>query len=373
MKKIISGYFYRLIKGFEIWLLAGLFIASSLFFIIDLLNGPVITCSSDITVHPLYSDDVIIKKEDIKRHRFENLDISARDVYRCFWEPIPDEAYKIISDPATLADNESIILTEFIEHFNIVPTALTLLLIPILLGRIFSDKTIKNLISCGYKKSTIYFSSLLFCFVIEFSMIFTEVIEFVIFCSIYRWHPPVYLPLILVLIASELCLMITLTSVCLAVLFISTRKTLAFIACFLAAIGLFINLSNPARLILEYSYSSQHANYRENQELYHKARKEKGQNAFYHQIDLGSFHEKIFLDGRDLSFDESTLSPVAKATLVAVIYSDPSLFSHPHFSYNAYLYYRDGVMAINIAANIFWTILSNGAALLVLRKKELHG
>ena len=208
-------------------------------------------------------------------------------------------------------------------------------------------------------------------------MIFTEVIEFVIFCSIYRWHPPVYLPLILVLIASELCLMITLTSVCLAVLFISTRKTLAFIACFLAAIGLFINLSNPARLILEYSYSSQHANYRENQELYDKARKEKGQNAFYHQIDLGSFHEKIFLDGRDLSFVESTLSPVAKSLVMQLFFrhhcSDPSLFSHPHFSYNAYLYYRDGVVAMNIAANIFWTILSNGAALLVLRKKELHG
>ena len=371
MKKIISGYFYRLIKGFEIWLLIGLFIASSLFFMIRQTGSNIITRSDDIVIE---KDNFVIKKEDIRDHCFENLNISAKDLYRCCSEPIPEQSFKIIRDNHNFAEEEYDIFEGFIQYINIFPTAIMLLFIPVFFGRMFSDKTIKNLISCGLKKSKIYLSSLLFCFSIELIMVIAEIIEFMIFCYFYRWHPPIYLPVVLALLATELCLMFTLTSVCLAVLFISTRRALTIIAGFLLAICLVKNLSEPAILILEDFYSLQTEHYDEDRDLFSKAAKARGLNAFYFQIDLSSYNESIFLDGTELfEYEPDNRPQVIRASLLAFIYSDPSLLSGLFANHKTYLNYRDGVMAINIAANIFWTILSNGAALLVLRKKELHG
>ena len=92
MKKIISGYFYRLIRGFEIWILVGLFIASSLFFMIRQTGSNIITRSDDIVIE---KDNYVREKEDIRDHCFENLNISAKDLYRYLSEPIPEQSFQI--------------------------------------------------------------------------------------------------------------------------------------------------------------------------------------------------------------------------------------------------------------------------------------
>ena len=371
MKKIISGYFYRLIKGFEIWLLAGLFIASSLFFMIRQTGSNIITRSDDIVIE---KDNYVIEKEDIRDHCFENLNISAKDLYRCLSEPIPEQSFQIIRDNHNFAEEEYDVFEGFIQYINIFPTAIMLLFIPVFFGRMFSDKTIKNLISCGLKKSKIYLSSLLFCFSIELIMIIAEIIEFMIFCYFYRWHPPIYLPVVLALLATELCLMFTLTSVCLAVLFISTRRALTIIAGFLLAICLDKTLSEPAILILEDFYSLQTEHYDEDLALYSKTSKAHGQNAFYYQIDLSSYYERIFLDGKELfAYEPDNRPQVIRTSLLAFIYSDPSLHSGLVAYHKTYLNYRDGVMAINIAANIFWITLTSAAGIFVFNKREIHG
>ena len=189
MKKIISGYFYRLIRGFEIWIVIGLFIASSLFFMIRQTGSNIITRSDDIVIE---KDNYVIEKKDIRDHCFENLNISAKDLYRCLSEPIPEQSFQIIRDNHNFAEEEYDVFEGFIQYINIFPTAIMLLFIPVFFGRMFSDKTIKNLISCGLKKSKIYLSSLLFCFSIELIISYGIVpdvhLDFCLPCSTLHKH-----------------------------------------------------------------------------------------------------------------------------------------------------------------------------------------
>ena len=74
------------------------------------------------------------------------------------------------------------------------------ILIPLFLGRLFSNGTIKNLIACGHSKTQIYLASLIFSFLLNIALIFITLIFFAIICLYFMWMPPVYLPVLLVML-----------------------------------------------------------------------------------------------------------------------------------------------------------------------------
>ena len=371
MKKIISGYFYRLIKGFEIWLLVGLFLISTVYFLIQFRQQIFISCSEDFVITML---DTTIKKEDIRDHCYANLIISVRDLYRCYSEPVPEETYEKINDIRNFASNECYAVLGITGYLTVIPTIIVLLIIPVFFGRLFSDSTIKNLVSCGHSKRRVFFSALLFCFALELIMVFAEIIEFALFCIIYQWNPPIYLPVLLLWLLTKLASMFTLTTAAISVLFISRMKTVTFIAGCLLTVCLFVCLSQPVKEMLHESYSSKDKDCMSFEE-YSQIAEDYGLNAFEFDIDLTAFRERIYYEDKEcFPLGDSSLSPAQRTLLLTIIYLDPTMLSNTEGQdFGLYLEYRDGLMAVNIAANIFWTILSNGAALLVFRKKELYG
>ena len=106
-------------------------------------------------------------------------------------------------------------------------------------------------------------------------------------------------------------------------------------------------------------------------EEYRKIRAEKGNNVFYEKIDLEMYDITLYYGDRALyQYNESTLDPFYKAVLYAQIYLDPALTINTDIPY--YLLFRDGVMTINFAADLFWILLSTTAGILVFRKRETH-
>ena len=112
MKKILSSYFFRLLKSYEtLILLAVLFVFSvfSNYLIIKrepVINGPVYVeengTGRDLT------------GEELRPYRFESMDISAFDAYRFCVEPIPQESFDKLSQPNNQVREEIIIILDHI-------------------------------------------------------------------------------------------------------------------------------------------------------------------------------------------------------------------------------------------------------------------
>ena len=371
MKKIISGYFYRLIRGFEIWILVGLFLISTVYFLIQFSQQIYISCSKDFVITRL---DTTIKKEDIRDHCYANLNISVRDLYRCYSEPVPEETYEKIQDIRNFASNECYAVLGITGYLTVIPTIIVLLIIPEFFGRLFSDSTIKNLVSCGHGKRRVFFSALLFCFALELIMVFAEIIEFALFCFIYQWHPPVYIPVLLLWLITKLISMFTLTSAAIAVLFISRMKTVTFITGCLLTVCLFISLSQPVKEMLHKSYSSKDKDCMSFEE-YNQIAEDYGLNAFEFDIDLTAFRKRIYYEDKEcFPLADSSLSPAQRTLLLTIIYLDPTLLSNVEAQdFGLYLECRDGLMAVNIVANIFWITLTSAAGIFIFNKREIHG
>ena len=124
-------------------------------------------------------------------------------------------------------------------------------------------------------------------------------------------------------------------------------------------------------------WSGQALNYSEvNEETFEKI-KANGPNSFEMKLDLSQFIEKYYVNGERVIYlfaDESSYPKSVVNLLLAVIYTDPYLIDSTieYIGYDPYLMARDGIMAINFAANAFWTVLFNGAAIFILNKRELH-
>ena len=65
---------------------------------------------------------------------------------------------------------------------------------------------------------------------------------------------------------------------------------------------------------------------------------------------------------------------VAKALTLATIYLDPFMIADFRDSavFGQYSMYRDGLMAINVGSNIFWTVLSTACGIVIFRKREIR-
>ena len=385
MKKIFSGLFFRLIKGYEIWPLIALLIASSFVFewylTIDQDFLSLYRSEGKICVEG-YDWSVDVSSDNVRQFRFENSGISAYDFYRRECEPVlngPDNSL-----PFSYEDDEMLFFCLSISELIILPAILIIIFIPVFFGRMYSDGTLKNYIACGHSKGSIYLSSLLFSFVLDLVMVLINFLVFAGFWLYYAWKPPVYLPVVLALFASSIMLLFTVTSICLAVLFISSSKIITFIVSVaVEAILIFtaFMILLPVNAILESQeiYPVESKEFAEYRELFIK-NEEEGlyDSPFYERFNLSDFSIDLFHDGKEVKIEyDCALPPASRYALLAVIYLNPAMIHQMMLSYEEfyippYMMCRDGLIAINIASNIFWITVISGVTVIVLRKREIQ-
>ncbi|MBR3700314.1 MAG: hypothetical protein IKM96_01095 [Clostridiales bacterium] len=385
MKKIITGLFFRLIKGFEIWALIALLIWSSA--VIDKIifaNVAVSAYRDDYIVGVSDSNGPVSSKTIVSR-RFEYTGVSASDLYRRECEPV----INTIDDPDVYehlfwCDDEVVFICSSMGSRILAPAVLMVLFIPVFFGKLFSDGTLKNYIACGHSKGTIYFASLLFCFALDVFMVFLNFLIFAGWCLYYAWKPPIYLPVLLVLLACLLAcsmlLLFSITSICLAFLLASHKRALAFIAGFiLVPCLLFTNA--PTALAFEAVFYSRDIIEDENYDKYLNIYRKNREEGIYLQpylwrLELSDLSEHIYYEEEIDIFAESNLNPAVRCALELAIFMNPASVYQFTFSYEGselppYMICRDGLAAVNIACNIFWITLSSGIGVSVFRKREV--
>ena len=377
MKKILSGMLFRLVRGYEIWALLALFILISGYFtFVEIATLDYVAVKTGYTnTFYLDLDDSVITKDNAEHFCYKNSGVSAYNLYRYRIEKIPQDDFdKIYTDMKSEPVYEVRTIFRLVFRSYLVASVLMVIFIPIFFGRLFSDGTIKNLVSGGYSKRLIYLSSLLLAFAIDLVLNVASLVIIAVLCLILQWLPPIYLPVLLPAFLLSVLLSFTITSVSIGSLFAGGKKTLTFILGFIMIATRFFSGSFLATGLL---WSGQALNYSEvNEETFEKI-KANGPNSFEMKLDLSQFIEKYYVNGERVIYlfaDESSYPKSVVNLLLAVIYTDPYLIDSTieYIGYDPYLMARDGIMAINFAANAFWTVLFNGAAIFILNKRELH-
>ena len=377
MKKILSGMLFRLVRGYEIWALLALFILISGYFtFVEIATLDYVAVKTGYTnTFYLDLDDSVITKDNAEQFCYKNSGVSAYNLYRYRIEKIPQDDFdKIYTDMKSEPVYEVRTIFRLVFRSYLVASVLMVIFIPIFFGRLFSDGTIKNLVSGGYSKRLIYLSSLLLAFAIDLVLNVASLVIIAVLCLILQWLPPIYLPVLLPAFLLSVLLSFTITSVSIGSLFAGGKKTLTFILGFIMIATRFFSGSFLATGLL---WSGQALNYSEvNEETFEKI-KANGPNSFEMKLDLSQFIEKYYVNGERVIYlfaDESSYPKSVVNLLLAVIYTDPYLIDSTieYIGYDPYLMARDGIMAINFAATAFWTVLFNGAAIFELNKRELH-
>ena len=382
MRKLLSGYFFRLIKGFEIWALIALLIWSSAIMDKIIFSNVSVSAYRDDYIVSVGDSNGPISSETIVSRRFEYTGVSASDLYRYNCEPVKNT----IDDPVVYkyldwCDEEMEFMCSNMGSRILVPAVLMVLFIPVFFGRLFSDGTLKNYIACGYSKGTIYFASLLFCFALDVFMVFINFLIFAGWCLYYAWKPPVYLPVLLVLLSCSMLLLFSITSICMAFLLGSHKRALSFIAGFVLVTCLLFTAApaflpfyaiNDSRDIIE------NEDYQKYLDIYVDTRQEmKYLQPYLYRLDLSDFSEHIYYEGEELNiFTESNLNPASRCALELAVFLNPASVYQFTFHYDGYeippyMICRDGLAAVNIACNIFWITLSSGIGVALFRKRDV--
>ena len=192
-------------------------------------------------------------------------------------------------------------------------------------------------------------------------------------CVILRWEPPVYLPVLVPYALLSLLILITATTVTLSALYISNKKTVAFIV---GALMIFSFIIPPSRIAVEMLWEIEYTNQKsiiENSE-YINLIKEKGPGCLAEKFDFNKFNSDFYYDGKlilECSKAEDVPTPT-RLILLTIIYSCPSLVEDQGDQFNAYLLVRDGLVYASMGANALWIIVSAGLGIIVFRKREIH-
>jgi hypothetical protein len=322
--------------------------------------------------------EIILSKDNIKDYKFESIDASELSLYRFYVGPVSKAEYEAIEN--SVAISERGIFWALIEFLHIVPTVIVLVLIPDFFGTMFKDRTIKNLIACGHSKGKIYLSSLVFSFLLNLAMIFASIIIYALLCLFYMWKPPIYLPVILVMLLVEIFITFTASSICLAFVFISGKRTVAFVVSFLmlwAVIALYIGKYEGEGSDTIYELYYEVNTYEESDDAvwkeYFNIVKTEGFVNLEDRFDVFEFREKTYYKGNVLKMSsEGHVDPVKKFAKMAIIYMDPLVVQRfESFGLEAYTCCRDGLMAIELANNVFWILLSTYTGITFFKRREI--
>ena len=355
MKKIFMGILFRFFRSIETWGLVALLLFATVYTgYVELKN----------------TENSYILETDLAR--YEDLDVSSYDVYRMHAETLPEDTYNKMTDEVSCAVDESHFVFSILNDIPLVPAILLAVFIPVFFGRLFSDGTIKNLISSGHSRGKIYLVSLLFCFILNFATLLVSAAVYSVWCLVLKWHPPIYLPVMLVTLFIDLLLSFTFSSWCLSVLFMSKKKTLAFITSFLLSVSLFVY---PATIPVTVLGLTQKINVDDEEIKLLRTASDEAPYALEEHFDLGQFTIEYRYQGEKYRFVmDSSLPDGIRFTCLLMIYSDPELIMHygdMMTSIPPYVFLRDGLMTINIASNIFWIAAGNALGVFVFRKREI--
>lgn len=378
MKKILCGMFYRLFRGFELWALLALMFVSSLCVYLDIISDGDFNSvrKSDRVIHMEYfKEEIDISASNVKQYCFESLGISAYDAYRAEVEMIPESVDDKLNGSFNFVDEELSLLFKALGNLFLLPSALMAIFIPVFFGRMFSDGTLKNIISCGHSKSKIYLSSIILTVLLDTVLFIMNLAALVLWCLFYGWKPPIYLPVVISMILLMHLLVLTLSAICLAVLFAGSKKTASFVAGFLMVLYIIIPGTTIAASILGsayYSIDSRKEDFNELREIMSTNR----QNELEQKFDILEFDFNYYYKGRKLDiYGDYEVFPVAKYMIIAMIYSDPGMIAHfetTRIGLPEYMMARDGLFAINFVSCVSWITISTGIGYLVFRKREIH-
>ena len=375
MKKIFAGMFFRLFKGFELYVLIVAIMLSSAYVITRQIDEDGFVCISrtDDTFNIEYEDkEIVITRDNIEQYKFASLEVSDYDAYRCYIDKLPDDVYSTLDGTAALWQHEMTLFIQLIGSVHYMPAILIVLFIPFFFGRLFSDGTVKNLIASGHSKRRIYFASLLFTLVIDILMIILSLGVLAVFCAYYNWRPPVYLPVILSYILIEILVVFNVSAICIAALFISKKKVAAIIVGFVVAAFMFIPLMEFLFAVVfedAYDVDTDSPEFQK----YITIQQEEGSNDLQKRFIMSDFDVVYTYQGEDFSLVRNQKMPVGQKTFYFTqIYMDPYLVPHlQQFSIYPYMMYRDGPIAVNAANCLAWTTLITIAGYAVFKKREI--
>ena len=388
MRKILSGLLFRLLKGYEIWVLIVLLLFAGFYIDYSFLNR--YECLSLIregncTVYDeSYGKTIeLTTPGSIKQYRFETQELNVADLYKYKTVALSEEASDIIAGN-NYSYTELTVFSFMIVSSVSIPMVLMMLFIPIFFGRMFSDGTLKNYFACGYSRAKLYLSSLAFVFLIDLFLVFVDLLIFAFWCLYYEWKPPIYLPVTVALLISSILLLFTVTALCLAVLFISRKQTIALIAGLL--VSAFCLATVPVMTSWYKIYESQELNDSGAKEFHDILLSNQSYACFDQRFDYSEFNLRTYYEDRDLNvLEKSSLNPVLKNAILVYIYTNPLLiydltemqlmtdvvYGSAELDITPYMMCRYGLVAINVAANIFWISLISGVVIFATRKKEV--
>ena len=376
MKKILSGMFYNLFRGFELWLLLILVVICGVFDDINNLRDYDVIAVGVFGETRDYSDEdrtLIISPDNIDQFRYKGSGISAFDVYRYHIEPLPKDVYdKLGYDMYYIPHDEANTVFDRIKNLYIFPAILMAIFIPVFFGRLFRQGTIKNLLTCGYSKVMIYLASLIMSVVLDLALFLIRLLGFVLVCACLQWQPPVYLPVLIPSAVVSLLLLITISSFSLAALFISSKRTAAFVVGFIMAFSATISVSELASTFL-WNYEVVRTSAAENED-YMDFVKEQKQYLLEERFNFGNFSSDLYYGDKLIIslYAESSLPAPLRYVILALIYSDPALIQGADFMFEPYLMARDGLLYVSMGVNTIWIILSSGLGIAIFRKREIH-
>ena len=359
MRKILSGFLFRLLKGWEIWALIAILLIATVY--LDYLF--------------IYYDLGFYTKEqyeDIEErgYRFSELGISAHDAYWFHYAPVQKESFDKLSQ--SYAGAEPGIFIAALSNNVVFPAMLMMIFIPVFFGRMFSDGTIRNLVACGFSKVKIYLSTLMFACIVDVALYFIGLFAFSVLCAFARWSPPIYLPIVAPIILVLLLLLFTMSAVSLAALFISYSKIICAITGFILAFLMVSPVGNYSFYKVSESYEY---DYEASCEARLTIREIDDGNGTAAKLDLSSMLIRTYYGDKELDiFKDSYLSTGERVTTLAVVYMDPYQAANRLWENNlpACLMVRDGFMAINAASNLFWISFFTYAGITFFKKREIH-
>lgn len=375
MKRILSGMLYNLFSGFGIWcIIIAVVILGALYDFSNLRDIDIIAVGTFGETRDYSSEDrqLIITPENIDQYSFKGSGISAFDVYRFHVDPLPHDKFDQITDRFIDPYDEVNAIFDSIRNMHVIPSLIVVIFIAVFFGRMFSQGTIKNLLTCGYSRAKIFIASFIVTAFTSLVLFLLRLAGFVLMCMLLKWQPPVYLPVLIPTALISLLLMITIVSFTLTALFITNKKTVTFIIGFLMFFTFDLSVSKILSSAL-WAYDMEYQGNSLNEDYINLA-KEKRQNELEERMDYADFTSDFYHNDRiilDFGCKDAIPAPI-KYTMLVLIYSDPALLYGVEGYFPPYLMTRDGLIYIPIAVNIIWIVVSSGLGVAVFRKREIH-
>lgn len=198
MKKILTGFLYRAVRTWELWLSVAFMIFA---------------CSFNVLF-----DKYVVPDLTADYH----LETSVTEAYRVA------EEWRSTGDP--LIDQKIFSLCKTLDTGGLIAIIVSILFAALFFGKLFSDGAIRNLVVTGYSKKEIFRSTVIFALGASLVMHLTGVITTIISILISGWKIPIYLPVLATMYLYMFMLGTTVISLLILLLFLTKKEIVALIA-----------------------------------------------------------------------------------------------------------------------------------------------